>query len=605
MHLERTSVDLGGLLRVLSEALYSTPNVAVRELVQNAHDSIVRRRVEGDPEHVGRIRVRADGDSRQLTIEDDGAGLTDEEIRKYLATVGAGYTRQLRDQGVSDALIGYFGLGFLSAFVVAERTELWTCSYQTPELAWRFSTRGGDTYSITEAPGRAVGTQVTLHLKRGFEALADPATLEQVLSRYCALLPISVELVVRGAAPRAINAEAPPWRREDPGSGAATRRRCREFAARFESQFGILWAWPFAVPELGAHGIFWLQDGMSYATSDNRSVSVFVRGMLISAKERELLPAWAGFVGCVVECSGLTPTASREALQRDAGFEALAHALRERLIGGLAQLPRHEEETWRLVLGRHNEALLGAAVSEPALLEALEEELRIPTTEGDLRFSALAPKSGPPCIYASTAETAGFEELLLRALRRPVVDGRRFGALPFSMKVAQRRGLRVVLTSTQAAERDLFHEAELPEPQAQRLRRLFAQAPHRVELRAFEPVELPLVLVPDREAVLKGKIESEDADRRISAGALGLARLFTRSLAEGPPGRLYVNTACPVVQALARGEVAAETAVARLLLASARLWAHGASDPQANISSALEDLHGALLELLRVPEPVP
>lgn len=109
--LQKTKVDFAGLMRVLGEALYSTPHVAIRELVQNAYDSCTRRALEAADRFEPAIAVTvAPG---VLTITDNGAGLTAEEIHSYLATVGAGYTRALREQGAK-GLIGYFGLGFLS-----------------------------------------------------------------------------------------------------------------------------------------------------------------------------------------------------------------------------------------------------------------------------------------------------------------------------------------------------------------------------------------------------------------------------------------------------------------------------------------------------------
>lgn len=116
-----TRVDLSGLMTVLGEHLYSTPVVAVRELVQNAHDSCVRRRIEAGPTtDLAKIIVRVDPVAGTLSVEDTGAGLTRDEIIEYLATVGTGYTRKLRETAQADDLIGMFGLGFLSAFVVSD-----------------------------------------------------------------------------------------------------------------------------------------------------------------------------------------------------------------------------------------------------------------------------------------------------------------------------------------------------------------------------------------------------------------------------------------------------------------------------------------------------
>ena len=108
--LHSASVDLAGLLTVLGENLYSTPDVALRELVQNAHDSCNRRRIEQGPFEP---RIDLATNNGKLTVSDNGSGLTHQEIIDYLATVGAGYTRLLKNAGKSEDLIGQFGLGFL------------------------------------------------------------------------------------------------------------------------------------------------------------------------------------------------------------------------------------------------------------------------------------------------------------------------------------------------------------------------------------------------------------------------------------------------------------------------------------------------------------
>lgn len=124
-----TEVNLNGLIEVLSKHLYSTPVVAVRELVQNGHDAIVRRRIEQpDAPKDNQIRVVADVAKSTITITDTGAGLTESEIHGFLATVGVGYTRMLRQQDDNTGLIGMFGLGFLSAFVLAKEVTVLTTS---------------------------------------------------------------------------------------------------------------------------------------------------------------------------------------------------------------------------------------------------------------------------------------------------------------------------------------------------------------------------------------------------------------------------------------------------------------------------------------------
>src|SRR6266851_2556419 len=132
---QRFNLHLPGLLKVLAEHLYSSKKVGVRELIQNAHDSCVRRKIEaGEPHYRPRIDVGLDVKRRVVTIRDNGYGLTEEEIGTYLATIGRGYTRELRERLAFSSpteaaeLIGQFGLGFLSAFLLAGEVTLITRS---------------------------------------------------------------------------------------------------------------------------------------------------------------------------------------------------------------------------------------------------------------------------------------------------------------------------------------------------------------------------------------------------------------------------------------------------------------------------------------------
>ena len=295
--IRRAGVDLNGLMTVLGKHLYSTPVVALRELVQNAHDSIIRRRIEQPGVAVpSRISVQVDAGAGVLRISDTGAGLT-----RRRSTITGHRRRRLypwpAPGGEDDeGLIGMFGLGFLSAFVLARRVSVRTTSYQTPDLGHLYVSSNAEQYTVSEVPARAVGTEVELELHPDFLPLANEARLHEVLGRYCALLS---EPIFIGAATEAINPEPPPWR----GQGMLPCIRCRpaaalQFAARFEHDFEPIVTVPLrADGNSDATGLLWVQDGATYGTSDNRNLSVFVRGMLLDDDARDLLPPWAGFIG--------------------------------------------------------------------------------------------------------------------------------------------------------------------------------------------------------------------------------------------------------------------------------------------------------------------
>ena len=586
--LQATQVDLAGLMSVLGGHLYSTPAVAVRELVQNAHDSIMRRRIEDPSFDGGRIDVLGDPATGTLTVRDDGAGMTRDEIDLFLATVGVGYTRGLREQ--SDSLIGQFGLGFLSAFIIGERTAVRTCSYQAPDEAYEYRSTTGERYTVEAIDPGEIGTEVELKLAAEHRGLAE--ALDTVARHYCALLGIPV--FVNGEQ---VNGEPPPWRgAEVIPHPVQARKQALAFAERMDTAFKPLCT--LEVDGGGVRGLLWIQDALTYGSWDNRRLAVYVRGMLLDEDARDLLPRWAGFVSGAIESDVLTPTASREDLQRDEAYGAAREALRDALVSGLAKVASEEPEAWARVLTRHNEALLGAALADDRLDALLADDLQVPTSEGDMTVRELVDAGGGSAHLG--LGTGGFEEMRFRALKRPIATGTRYGVLPFVRRWCHARGIAVVELGTSSGDRALFKREPLPEQEwlAGEL------ADERVELvpARFEPEAMPFVLVPDREAELKARIEADEARERISSAVLHLAREHTASIDGRHDARLYVNVGAPAIAALLDAHRAGrDTTVALgLLKAVLALMAAGERETRAGVDldAALKGIGDAVKELL-------
>ncbi|MEC9605056.1 ATP-binding protein [Escherichia marmotae] len=586
-----TEVNLNGLIEVLSKHLYSTPVVAVRELVQNGHDAIVRRRIEQpDAPKDNLIRVVADVAKSTITISDTGAGLTESEIHGFLATVGVGYTRMLRQQDDDTGLIGMFGLGFLSAFVLAKEVTVLTTSWQTPDQSWKYHSTDGQKYTVTPHQNSAPGTQVILTLKEEYSHLASNNLLNRVLSRYCILLH---EPVCVGDASEPVNKLRPPWREVAPEGvtmhRALVQRKNLAFAAQFESSFEPICTIPVVPAGMSdAVGILWIQDGATYGTSDNRNLSLFLRGMLLDDEARELLPPWAGFIGGVIESSKLTPTASREDLQRDETWVAVQEALKESLISGLSDLAQNQPEIWRRVLMRHNEALLGAALCDDRLFDLLKDRLQVPTSKGALLAKDLRINNS---IHILLSRDGGFEEMLFHILQRPVARGDRYAVVPFLRRWALLYHCRIIEVGTQTGNEQLFSLAELPEEQVAYLEEQLCDGEQLIISR-FEPAVLPLVVTPDREAELKQILEQDDADKRISTAALMLARQFTSQIQKTKTSSLYINLNNPCVMQLVTAlQHQQQPAAALRLLKSLKviLCSSGNKEQQWDLHQALED----------------
>ena len=598
--LHDTNVCMDGLLDVLGKNLYSTPEVAIRELVQNAHDACIRRKLEQSGEFGGEIRLIPDSQNHTLTITDTGSGLTYDEVIEYLATVGSGYTRVLRNDSQTDEMIGYFGLGFLSAYVVSDKVDVWTTSYQTPDKCWHFSSRGGKRFAIQAAnnhqQGQAVGTTVCLQLTEDFTQLASAAVLTSLLAKYCCLLPVSIYV---GDADKPVNDLAVPWLQGDVPA-VRLKKEQMAFARLFENLFDPICT--IAIPPdnpAGVQGLIWLQDATGYATSDYRNASIFVRNMFITAKKRELLPQWAGFAGCVIESEQLIPTASREDIQDDEQFALVQAVVAEALVEGLKSIAQNEPETWRRILVRHNQALLGAALNDNDLFDMLAQQLKVPTNLGEMTLPNVL-KQSENRIYVRQEDKNSYEDILLRAKMTPVVSGYLFAASAFCRKYAEINHCKLVSLGDKTADEQLLGQIQLDQGKAAFLTGLFKRSGDAVLFTRVQPDYLPMVIVEDQQVLLKQRIEQDENDKRIGAAALMLARMHTNKIDDSIKRRVYINLGCPLVGKLFEWQDRPDRAkqLATMMRNFMVIMCHDAHDKQTLFADELQSFGDSIMALI-------
>lgn len=602
--LHDTNVCMDGLLEVLGKNLYSTPEVAIRELVQNAHDACIRRQIEQGECPTPVIELSPDSHNNTLTIKDTGSGLTYDEVISYLATVGSGYTRVLRDKSQTDDMIGYFGLGFLSAYVVADKVDVWTTSYQTPGCCWHFSSRGGKRFVINQdnnnAQANVVGTTVKLQLSDNFSQLGSSNVLHQLLTKYCCMLPIKI--IIKGDT-TPVNDLSVPWRLHKK-SPLAFKKEQMNFAQIFETTFEPICVFPIdSDNEANIQGLVWVQDAGGFATSDYRNVSIFVRNMFITHQKRELLPVWAGFAGCVVVSERLTPTASREDIQSDEAFWQTQKVISQTLIAGLKKLASDEPQTWRRVLLRHNQALMGAAINDDALFEVLVKQLKLPTNMGDMTLPKLLENTNN-CIYLRMEDRNSYEDILLRARMIPSVSGYLFAASSFCQKYADIYGTKIIRLGNKSADQQLLNRVTPQCNKAQYLTGLFTKPGDQVLFTEVQPSHLPLIIVEDQEVLLKQKIEQDESDKRIGSAVLMLAKLHTNKIDDAIKRRVYINLSCPLIDKLIswQQQPARAQQLANMTRSFIELMCQDAFDEQTGFSGKLKQFNEAVLTMVELGE---
>lgn len=596
-------LHLPGLLKVLAEHLYTSKKVGVRELIQNAHDSCTRRRIErGERHYAPRITVGLDASRRLVTISDNGMGLTEEEIVHYLSTIGRGYTRELRERLAfsspeeAASLIGQFGLGFLSAFLLANEVTVHTRSV-TGGPALRWHSCGDEHYDLGPGERDEPGTTVELKVKPSANFILSENALAQAVCTYADFLPVPIHLE---GGPHPLNLGAPPWEDERPGPAI------RDFIKRAFGGPGPLWVLPLRDHAVSVGrgsitvplaGFVFVPPGSVASVREYGDLRVYIRRMFICERERDLLPPWARFVRGVIECPLLQPTASREGLHQDENFDLVRQAIEEQLGQGLRELAGGEPGTWRKVVRGHSDVIIGWAVSDQSFFEKVEDLVTFRTTRGPLSLPEYLKQSGG-AVYYVTRELGSLQEQMLAEGRDvPAIDASWFSVAPFLERYAKRHP-EVSLVQLDGEAEQLLRPG--PDGLFAPLLAHYREQGVAARTASFKPAEAPAVLLYPQGAELAREAEASLQAGDIPAPLAGLIGEFVEerfSAREGLRGTLFLNASNPLMRSLAEAPPPgpALQAVLAVVHQMARLFAGrmlSAADAVGAFGAITKALHG-------------
>ena len=549
------TLHLPGLLKVLAEHLYSSQRVGVRELLQNAHDSCVRRTVEqAEVGYRPRIDLTIEAETHSLRITDNGSGLTADEIHNYLTTIGRGYTRELReslaseDVDTSRELIGQFGIGFLAAFLLASEVTMETMSGRSEALRWR--SVGDQEFELGEGIREEIGTTIGLKLKPSAFFLLREQVLIETVRNYADFLSTAIH-VQDSSTP--VNLRTPPW------SQADSEIACRHYVRRRFGEADPVWLLPLTdgTVDLGhdtltvpLRGFLFVPAESVVSIREFGTVAVYIRHMSICDADREMLPSWARFVGGVIDCPALQPTASREAVHQDDAYHALQQILAQQLGTGLRALASKEPETWRRVVYGHKDVIMGWASKNDDFFRMVADSVPLRTSRGSIPLPEYLRQSGR-VIYYTTRQLGSLQDKILAEGRDvPAIDASWFGVQAFLERYAEIHGeIRLVRLN------DDLDTLLLPATSSgyDELVRLCAELGFTTRAASFRPVDFPAVMTYPAEAETIRDAKSALNEGLIPAGFSSLIRDYiqSRNAFSGDEGTLHLNTACPLVQRLA------------------------------------------------------
>ncbi len=386
-------VDIAGVIEIMGSSLYSRLDTPIRELIQNAHDAVMRRR-QRELDYQGRIDVLQDSASRTLTFRDDGVGLSPEEAEKYLGTLGIGITGLLKGRGDEqtrsllagdgDDLIGQFGIGLFSAFMLAERL-LVESRRSDCEEGVRWEAGAGTEITLSAVPRAEVGTSVTLLLKPQFAELAeDEEKLEEAIKQFADFLPVPIYLNDGKARVNVINVA---WFEPSPDREAVELELEGYFHETPLDTIAIQSTSP------AMQGALYVSPQRTPGFADALTVAVTVRRMVISRHVYDLIPPWAPFLSGVLELQDCSPTASREDLVRDAAFQQVQLALEEKLYQHFELMVEKQPARFEAIVQWHRYTIAGAALLDARLRQMLRTTYRWTTSAGQLTFEEILRRS--------------------------------------------------------------------------------------------------------------------------------------------------------------------------------------------------------------------
>lgn len=599
-------VNMPGILKILAESLYSDKRVAIRELIQNAQDSCTRRANEQNPpRYQPRIHISIESDTRSLIIADNGSGLTAEEVTDYLSTIGRSYTRELGETlsylkpEQAEALIGQFGLGFLSAFLIAEEVILTTQSYKphSPAIEWRSSgSIHYETRQLTQT--HEVGTRVQLKLKPQYTYLLSHQTMISTLRRFADYLPTPIHV---GKSEAPVNVMQPPW--EQPESEIA-------ISDAIQRNFGVYA--PLAVIVLQDYtlnlghdsvriplsGFLFIPPGTTASIQEYGDLVVYLRRMFITDGETQLLPDWARFVRGMIDCPYLQPTASREDLQHESNYKHVQRALAQQLQAGLKRIAAQQPEIWRHIVNGHRGIIMAWAAKDDAFMSEIAEIVTFYTSRGQYTLPDYRRETGDKLYYMAYKEGSLQEEVLGEGYDVPVINATWRSETIFLKKYAEKHhGVELVQLGDDAQQ--LIHP--VADAQFDRIIAYYRQRGIRAQVANFQPAAIPaLITYPKNAEFIQDSREALDTGN-LPPGLSGLVSDYVSKLNvddEALRGTLQLNINNGLIKQLgALHPSQARDAVLDVLLQLARIFA-GRMMNSADVAESFQQTTQALTTLL-------
>ncbi|MGI6754018.1 MAG: molecular chaperone HtpG [Eubacteriales bacterium] len=391
------SVETDHIFPIIKKWLYSDKDIFLREIVSNAADAITKMKrlcslgqAEADGEDY-KILVRVDKTAKTLVVEDNGIGMTEDELTRYICQIALSGALEFIEkyegtptEGSADSgIIGHFGLGFYSAFMVSEKVEIITKSYTgAPALRWVCSDNGS--YEIYDSDSESRGTSVIMHIADEEAAYLEAAKVREILDKYCAFMPYEIYLETgeedEKAEKKPINTTSPLWLKRP---NECTEEEYNEF---YHKVFG-----DFRDPLFSIHinadypfnfkGILYFPRLRTEFDNLEGRIKLYYNQVFVADNVKEVVPEYLFMLRGVIDCPELPLNVSRSYLQNNVYVSKVSAHIVKKICDKLGSLCQNNRAEYEKIWGDIRVFVEFASVSDRKFFDRVKDSLLLGLTD--------------------------------------------------------------------------------------------------------------------------------------------------------------------------------------------------------------------------------
>lgn len=353
----KISVHTDNLLPIIKKWLYSDSDIFLRELISNAQDAIMKLKKltalgEADIDDKYEIKVELDKENGTVTVIDNGIGMTEDEVEKYINQVAFSGAEEFikkyeNEKDEKSRIIGHFGLGFYSAFMAASEVEIDTLSYKDGAKAVHWVSDGGTDYEIADSDKKERGTSITLHIAEDSKEFLDAFKIREILNKYCAFLPVEIYLIDKSDKDdkelSPINDTSPLWLK-NPSECTDDDYKAFYHKVFFDMNDPLFWIHLNVDFPFNLKGILYFPKLNHEFQTIEGQIKLYNNQVFIADNIKEVIPEYLMLLKGVIDCPDLPLNVSRSFLQNDGYVAKVSNHITKKVADKLNSLYKADKD---------------------------------------------------------------------------------------------------------------------------------------------------------------------------------------------------------------------------------------------------------------------